>query len=159
MLRIHLSRPRSSRSESFRSHADRYAIRYGLITAAIIAIYNLIIEVTGEGGFEWAHMGIFAILFAMIGFGMHKSRKWIRPEHAMDDRILFGLVLSIATALGVIAMNGLFVLIDYHLIVSETFVSIKDGLKFAVSSMALFWGCLIFGFLSAFVFSEIYAKR
>lgn len=56
-------------------------------------------------------------------------------------------------------LNGLLVLIDYHLIVSETFVSIKDGLKFAVNSMALFWGCLIFGFLSAFVFSEIYGKR
>lgn len=159
MLRFHLSRPRSRKPESFRSHADQYAIRYGLATAVIIVIYNLIIEVTGDGGFEWAHMAIFGILFVMIGFGMHKSRKWIRTEHAMDDRILFGLVMSIATAVGIIAMNGLLVLIDYHLIVSETFVSIKDGLKFAVNSMALFWGCLIFGFLSAFIFSELYTKR
>lgn len=159
MLRIHLSRPRSRKSEAVKSQADKYAIRYGLITAVLIVVYNLVIEILGEGGFELAHIAIFAILFIMIGFGMHKSRKWIRTEHAMDDRMLFGLVLSIATALGVIALNGLLVIIDYHLLVSETFVSIKDGWKFAVNSMALFWSCLIFGFLSAFIFSEIYTKR
>lgn len=158
MLRIQLSKPKKP-AKTERSQADRYAIRFGLITALLIAIYDLIIQAGSNGTFELAHLAIFFFLFAMIGYGMHRARKWIRPEHAMDDRMLFGLVMSIATALGVIAINGLLALANYHLIVSETFLPINDGWKFAVNSMALFWSCLIFGFLSAFIFSNIYEKN
>ena len=159
MLRIQLSKPKSPQSETPRSQADRYAVRYGLMTAVFIVIYNLIVEAVGDGGFELAHLAIFGILFGMIGFGMNNARKWIRDDHAMDDRMLFGLVLSITTALGVIALNGLMAILNYHLIVSETFLPIKDGWDFAVNSMALFWSCLIFGFLSAFIFSAFYEKN
>ena len=159
MLRIQLSEPKSPQPETARSQADRYAIRYGLITAVIIVIYNLIVQAAGDGGFELAHLAIFGILFGMIGFGMHNARKWIREDHAMDDRMLFGLVMAITTALGVIALNGLMAILNYHLIVSETFLPIKNGWDFAVNSMALFWSCLIFGFLSAFIFSEIYGEN
>ncbi|MCB0578537.1 MAG: hypothetical protein KDD10_04415, partial [Phaeodactylibacter sp.] len=108
-----------------------------MTTAVIIVIYNLIVQAADGGRFELAHLAILGILFGMIGFGMHKARKWIREDHAMDDRMLFGLVLSITTALGVIALNGLMAILNYHLIVSETFLPIKNGWDFAVNSMAL----------------------
>jgi multisubunit Na+/H+ antiporter MnhB subunit len=159
MLRIQLSKPKSNQPETPRSQADRYAIRYGLITAIIIVIYNVIVQLTGDGGFELAHIGIFVILFFMIGYGMNKNRKWIRDDHALDDRMLFGLVMSVAVAIGMIALSGILALVNYHLVVSETIIPINDGFKFAVNAMGLFWGCLIFGFISTFIFSEYYTKN
>lgn len=158
MLRNELSKTHST-SHSARSQADHFAIRLGLLTALIIVIYNLLIQALGDGGLEPAHLTIFLLLFFMIGYGMHRSRHWIRPAHHMDDRMLFGLVLSLSTAIGVIAMNGLLALLNYHLIISETFLPISDGWKFAVNSMALFWSCLIFGFLSAFIFAHFYERN
>ena len=82
MLRIQLSKPKTNQPETPRSQSDFYAIRYGLITAVIVVIYNLIVQLSGDGGFELAHIGIFVILFLMIGYGMNKNRKWIRDDHA-----------------------------------------------------------------------------
>jgi len=160
MLRIRLSSPQThDPTESSQSVADRYAIRYGLLSALAIVVYNLAITAFGSGKWELAHLLIFVLLFLMIGYGMNRSRRWIRADHALDDRMLFGLVFSIAAAVGLIALNGLLALINYHFEVSEIFLPIDDGFRFAVNSMGLFWGCLIFGFLSTFIFANAFGRK
>lgn len=158
MLRIQLSKPKSDTIKNPRSEADRYAIRYGLITAVIIVLYNFFILASGKQGFEIAHLAIFPMLFVMVGYGMNKARSWIRDDHAMDDRMLFGLVMSIATALGVIAINTLLAIFNYNLMVDSTVYPLTNRYMFAVNAMGIFWGCLIAGGLSTFIFAQFYNK-
>ena len=159
MLRIQLANPKTGKDNTPQSIADQYAIRYGLLTSLLIAVYNLVLTLLGDGKWELAHLLIFAILFFMIGYGMSKARKWIREGHAMDDRMVFGLVFSIVTALGLIALNAILALLNYHFEISAVFLPISDVGRFAVNSMGLFFGSLIFGFLSTFIFANIYAGK
>jgi hypothetical protein len=90
---------------------------------------------------------------------MHNSRSLIHKERAFQDRIVFGMLTAIAVSFFLMAINGLLALLDYHLIVSAVYLPIDSAPAFAVSSMGLFWGCLIFGFLSAFILNFVYADK
>jgi hypothetical protein len=136
----------------------RYAVRLGLLTAAVMAIYELLIHFAHSDSLEGLRILKYLFLFFMIGYGAHEARPWIRNGHLSDDSMVFGLVLSVFTAFGVIAFDGIVSLCDYHLDISDTFLPIDDPFKFAVNAMATFWGCLIFGFISSFIFANVYKR-
>ncbi|MCB0522339.1 MAG: hypothetical protein H6577_27645 [Lewinellaceae bacterium] len=136
----------------------RHAIQLGLLTALIMAVYELLIHFAHSDTLEGFRILKYIILFAMIGYGGHQARAWIRKEHQAEDSMAFGIVLSVFAAFGVIAFDSLISLCNYHLDISDTFLPIDDGFKFAVNAMATFWGCLIFGFLSSFIFTNYYKR-
>lgn len=141
----------------FSTPVFRSAIRLGLLIALVSAVINLVIFASGGGDtLEWSHMLIFLVLFLGIAYGMHSSRSWMGRGTAFQDRMTFGLLTSSTVAFFLTAINGLLALLDYNMIVSEVFLPINSAARFAVSSMGLFWGCLIFGFISALIMNFVY---
>ncbi len=138
----------------------RAAFRLGLVTALIIAAINLaIIYLTDGTALEWPHMFIFAVLFGCINWGMQSHRSWITADTEAQDRVVFGMVSAGTAALGLMVINGGLALISYNLVVSETFAPIDDLLEFAMSSMALFLGCIVFGLISSIVLNFRYGGK
>ena len=123
-----------------------------------MAVYELVIHVSHFDRSEGFHFLKYGILCVMIGYASGLATPCIRTEHQAEDSMVFGLLISVATAFGVIAFDGMISLFDYHLNISDTILPIDDGYKFAVNAMATFWGCLIFGFLSTFIFTNYYKR-
>ena len=159
MVRIQLDKPKTQPIVSTRSMADKYAIRCGIITAMVMVVFNLLSILGGFNSFEATHLFLFFILFVMIGFGLSINRKWIRDDHADDDRMLFSIVMSVATAIALFAFNSILGLVNTHWITSQINLPIETGANFFLDAMAMFWSCLIMGFISATIFINLYKKR
>ena len=160
ILNIHVSDREQIDSSPSANLLYRVAFRLGLLTAVVIAGINLtIIFITKGTALEWPHMFIFAVLFGCINWGMRSQRSWIDGEHDAQDRMAFGMISAGTAALGLMVINGGLALVSFNLVISETFAPINDLLTFAMSSMALFLGCIIFSLISSIMLNYHYGRK
>ena len=72
------------------------------------------------------------------------------------DRMVFGMTFSAATGLMMIAISGVLMIFNSEWIVSEINLPIHTLGDFAANAMGLFFGCIGFGFIAAFVLTNVY---
>lgn len=144
----------------FRSLAksERAAVRYGFVTAVVIAAYNVLVALLSTGsGFEAAHLLIFLILFLAMAFAMRRASALLGTgDRGYRDRMVFGMTFSAATGLMMIAISGLLTIFNNEWVVSEISLPISNLGDFAANAMGLFFGCIGFGFIAAFVLTNVF---
>lgn len=136
--------------------AYRPTVLYGLLAAALMAIYLWLLQAVGLGDNTALKFMKYIILFVIFGMVAKTWRDHFQDGLIFNRGILYGGILSVTAGLGLVLLNFLAFVINPELAFSK-FGDYPENLgEMLYLSGTLFMEVLIFGMIINFIWLQYY---
>lgn len=134
------------------------AIKMGIVGALLSGLYSVLVYFIVPNEMEGVHLLRYLIMAVVIGYGIHKYHGALPIKNRKNYAMVLGILIAVIMALGEMVFNFFFGIINPAILISDVYLPITDGFKFALIEMDLLMDAVVFGFLLSFISTFAFVK-